>query len=172
MTLDRPWSPELSARSARDAYLAENGFSVETYDAQGSTVTVLGFDFYRPLTPRARWAIRLHDLHHVLTGYGTDLVGEAEVSAWEVRRGTRGLGLYVRGIVFGAFLLGFFVAPRRTFAAWRGAGRGPSLFTAGLEFESLLSLDVHTLREQLGVPVEGVARIPRQRHPHAPPLAA
>jgi hypothetical protein len=75
-------------------------------------------------------------------------------------------------VSFGAFLLGFFVAPRRTFAAWRGAGRGPSLFTAGLEYESLLSLDVHTLREQLGVPVEGVARIPRQRHPHAPPLAA
>src|SRR5262249_36536717 len=30
-----------------------------------------------------------HDLHHLLTGYGTDLVGEAELGAWELGAGVR-----------------------------------------------------------------------------------
>ena len=28
-----------------------------------------------------------HDLHHVATGYGTGLIGEAEISAYELRAG-------------------------------------------------------------------------------------
>ena len=59
------------------------------------------------------------------TGYGTDLYGEIEVSAWECRRGLRSLGLYVASLVAGFALLGFLIAPRRTWRAWtRGSGRG------------------------------------------------
>jgi ubiquinone biosynthesis protein Coq4 len=34
----------------------------------------------------------LHDLHHVATGFGTDMIGEGEVSVWETRRRLRPLG--------------------------------------------------------------------------------
>ena len=47
-------------------------------------------------------AVRWHDLHHVATRFGTDNVGEGEISAWELRRGLRGLGPYVGAIVLAA----------------------------------------------------------------------
>lgn len=40
-----------------------------------------------PNPPSRRRALRIHDLHHVVTGYGTDLSGEAQVSAWECAAG-------------------------------------------------------------------------------------
>src|SRR3954464_4697912 len=99
LELERPLPGNLTVLEARDQYLRENGFSAELYDAKGSKVNVLGFEVYRPLTADASRGIRRHDLHHVATGYGTDFVGEAEVSAWELGRGLTGLGLYVRLIV-------------------------------------------------------------------------
>ena len=34
-------------------------------------------------------AVRLHDLHHVATGYATSWVGEAEIGAWEREAGRK-----------------------------------------------------------------------------------
>src|SRR5438105_15281405 len=117
---------EWTVRQARDAYLAENGFTVDAYDAKWTDGSFLGIKLVVPNTPRHRWAIMRHDLHHVATGYGTDIVGEAEISAWELRRGLRGLGLYVGTIVTSIALFGLVRAPRPPVPAWRAAtGRGP-----------------------------------------------
>jgi ubiquinone biosynthesis protein Coq4 len=34
--------------------------------------------------------VRLHDLHHLVTGYPTDWKGELEISAWEIAGSCRG----------------------------------------------------------------------------------
>jgi hypothetical protein len=109
-----------------------------------------------------------HDLHHVLTGYGTDLVGEAEVSAWECRGGLRPLGLYTGWIVLGLALLGLVVAPRRTLAAWRAGPKRGSLFQEPCDYEEALLREVGELRTSLGLPREGVARAARALHRDAP----
>ena len=85
-----PWPASWSVRRARDAYLAENGFSVAGYSAKWTDASLFGVRFRIPNTPRHAWGIRRHDLHHVVTGFGTDLVGEGEISVWEVRAGIRG----------------------------------------------------------------------------------
>jgi hypothetical protein len=164
--LERPLPGHLSVLAARDVYLAENGFSAATYDAKGSTVTVLGIDLYRPLSDDARRAIRRHDLHHVLTGYGTDYIGEAEISAWELGCGLTGLGLYVRLIVVSALLLFGWLAPRRVARAYRAA-RGRCLFAID-DYEELLKLDVTALRARVGIPPDGLASVPRRLHARAP----
>lgn len=165
--LDRPLAGSMSVLAARDAYLAENGFLAATYDAAGSNVTLFGIDFYRPLNDDARRAIRRHDLHHVLTGYGTDLTGEAEVSAWELGRGMQGVGLYVRMIVASTALLGGLLAPRRVWRAYRAAGQGGSCFAVD-DYEGLLKLTVAELRVRVGVPAEGHTTVPRKLHVKAP----
>ena len=158
----------MTVRQARDAYLEENGFSVATYEARSSPVTVLGLTFERPLTKGARWAIRFHDLHHAMTGYGTDLAGEAEISAWEIRRGLSGVTLYVRAIIFSALLLGFLVAPLRTLRAlFRGQGDG-SLFRPNRSYDDLMALRLDRLRTELALPPEGLALGPRAVHRLAP----
>ena len=97
-----------------------------------------------------------HGLHHVATGCGTDLAGEAEVAAWECRAGLRPLGLYTGAIVLSIALLGLLIAPRRTVRAWR-ASRGRSLFhVSEYSYADLLLLTVGELRALVRLPASGL----------------
>lgn len=162
-----------SVRRARDAYLAENGFTLEGYEDKWTSASFFGIPLKVPNTKRHRWAIKLHDLHHVATGYGTDLVGEGEISAWELR-GIGSLGLYVGSIVVAGTLAGAMLAPRRAIAAWRAARAARSLFELvppneyDAAYDALLDRTVGELRARLGVPAEGLAREPRRLHDFAP----
>jgi hypothetical protein len=166
----------MTVREARDAYLAENGFTVEAYDAKWTDASFIGVRFAVPNTPRHRLGIMLHDLHHVATGFGTDLVGEGEISAWEARRGLRALGPYVGGIVASGVLMGLLLAPRRTLRAFRGKRGCASLFPLcalskaefAKRYEELLGMTVGELRRALGVPDPGAADGPRGLHAYAP----
>lgn len=82
-----PFPPAMQVDEALQVYLDENGFTRASYDAPRTPASFLGIRFSVPNTPRHAWAIRLHDLHHVATGFGTDLAGEGRISAWEARRG-------------------------------------------------------------------------------------
>jgi hypothetical protein len=160
--------PALRVRDARDAYLAENGFSTAGYDSPRSEGSLFGFKFSVPNPPVHQRALRLHDLHHVATGFGTDHAGEAEISVWQVRRGLRGGGLYVASIVLGNALLGLAVAPLRTLAAAQLSRHGGSLLDVTIDYESLLALTVFELRQLLGIPVQGLNPGTRGLHAHAP----
>jgi hypothetical protein len=172
--MKEPFPVSWTVRRARDAYLAENGFTVASYDDAWTEATVFGIPVKVPNTPRHRWAIMLHDLHHVATGYGTDMVGEGEISVWEARRGLRPLGLYVATIVMFGSIGGALLAPRRALAAWRAArGAQGSLFASGdneAAYEALLDRTVGELRTQLDVPQEGLAT-KRALHSRAPKMA-
>ncbi|MEQ9649831.1 MAG: hypothetical protein RLO52_30315 [Sandaracinaceae bacterium] len=169
MNTGTPYPADWTVRQARDAYLEENGFDLASYEDPWTKASVLGIPFWVPNTARHRWAIRLHDLHHCVTGFGTDLTGEGEVSAWEARRGLRSLGLYVGAIVAFGTLMGFALAPRRALRAWRAAGTGRSLFDparypSDAEYEALLDRRLGDVRRELGVPEHGSATAPRGFH--------
>jgi hypothetical protein len=166
--LSEPLAPSNSVRDGRDAYLAENGFTVAAYDAAWVEVSFLGVSIRTPSTRRRRRALKFHDLHHVATGFGTDLAGEMEISAWELRRGLRGLGLYVGSIVAMVAMAGLVFAPCRTLRAWRASSRTGSLFQTEREYETLLAMSVGELRRELGVPTSGLADRPRRLHAGAP----
>jgi hypothetical protein len=167
--LTAPIPAEWSVEDGRNAYLAENGFRLQDYDAPRTPASFLGVKFSVPNTASHRRAIMQHDLHHVATGFGTDPAGEGEISAWEARGGLKQLGLYVGAIVLFGILLGVVFAPRRTLVAWRSARGSRPLFglTEG-EYRPLLALSVGELRERLGVPKHGLAQQPRQLHSTAP----
>lgn len=170
MKADAPLPASLTVLEGREAYLTENGFSVAAYEDPWTEASFLGAKFRVPNTAKHRRAIRLHDLHHVATGYGTDLVGEAEVSAWELRRGLRGLGTYVSAIVIAGALAGLVFAPRRTLRAWRASRPRGSLFQTRRGYEELVKMSVGELRQDLGVPEEGIAEEPRRLHAYAPKM--
>jgi hypothetical protein len=166
--LDAPCPPSLTVREGRDQYLRENGFTVESYDEKFAKLSFFSLSFTVPNPAGRRKAVRFHDLHHVVTGYGTDLVGEAEISAWELRRGFGRLSWYTRALVLSAVAIGLFIAPRRTLRAWRRAPGSSSLFHGEREYEELLEMSVGELRALLNVPEHGVAQEPRRLHPLAP----
>lgn len=172
---EQPLPAEWSVREGRDAYLAENGFTVAAYDEKTTKATAYGMTISVPNTPKHRWAIMLHDLHHVATGFGTDPAGEGEISAWEAKHGLIPLGMYVGTIVSYGVLMGLALAPRRTFRAYRAADKGPSLFHEAFgDYESLLNMSIGELRGELGIPIEGLYLEPRRLHHGAPksPLVA
>ena len=169
IALVTPFSAEWSVRHALDNYLRENGFTEKEYDASYVWVSFWRFTFPFPNPPSRRRAVRLHDLHHVVTGYGTDPTGEAEISMWEFARGLSGLSLFVRAIVIGGGFLGYLHSPRRTHAALRTATPGATLFPLGFsDYDKLFDMSVGELREKLGLPREGIAKQPRRLHSAAP----
>lgn len=163
-----PLPSSMRVREARDAYLAENGFTLAAYDEAWTQASFFGLSFAVPNTKKHRWAIMLHDLHHVATGFGTDLAGEAEISAWEARGGLGALGLYVGAIVTAGASMGAIGWPRRTLRAFRGATGAPALWTQNADYEPSLERTVGELRALLGVPLDGLATAPRALHPRAP----
>jgi hypothetical protein len=158
----------MRVRDALHVYLAENGFTAEGYDAPKTKGSFLGFEFSVPNPPSHQRGVRLHDLMHVATGYGTDHAGEGEISAWQARRGLRGAGHYVAAIVLASMVTGVLLAPKRTLSAlFSTRGRG-SLFDVDLDYETLLDRTVGELRDLLDLPRDGLAVGPRGLHSHAP----
>ena len=105
LSLNETTPNDWSVRDGLATYLFENGFDTRQYDDDFVTVNFWGIRFTLPNPPNRKLAIRYHDLHHVMTGYGTDPIGEAEISAWELRRGIGVFGWYVRSIILSGVLL-------------------------------------------------------------------
>ena len=159
--LAAPIDSEMSVRAARDVYLRENGFSLEMYNQTTFELptVVPGWTIVLPNPPARRRVIALHDLHHVLTGFGTDWTGELEVSAWEVRAGL-GRSWVAWLICIPMMLLGFMQRPRRTLAAFRAARGARSLLVGNENADAWLDLSVAEARGRLGLPAFGAASHP------------
>lgn len=162
------YPPEMTLADARDRYLAENGFTQETYTETWARVPLwFGLHIWVPSPKIRQRALRMHDLHHVLTGYGTDLAGEAEISAWEFRRGLSGLGPYVGSIVIVGLIQGMVLRTRRTRMAYDASSSARSLFNAHYTYEPLLTRTLGDVRAELGIPQMGVVET-RALHDDAP----
>ncbi len=145
-------------------YLAENGFSTAGYTEPTVELSAGPFTFRMPNGPARQRAIPLHDLHHVATGYGTDLAGEAEIGVWELRAGCN--NLFLNLINGGAAFAGIFIAPLRVWRAFRNARGARSLYVCDVPLPQLTAMTVAQLRALVHVPDAGVA-VPAERHLHA-----
>lgn len=111
--------------AARADYYRANGFGDDGGDSlEWVPIKVLGLTLKIPNTDGRRRAVRIHDLHHVVTGYQTDLRGEAEIGAWELASGClRWPAATVLNLF--ALAIGIVIAPRRVARAWaRGRRTG------------------------------------------------
>jgi len=136
-------------RAGRDRYFAENDFGLESYTARHFPIYVGKRPIYVPNPGFLPW----HDLHHVVTGYPTGLVGEAEISAYELRAGCRSVMVFI--LCIGAIAIATFVAPRRIWRAWTRARGARNLYGKEVPYETLLEMTVGDLRESLGIPRNG-----------------
>lgn len=158
-------------QDAVEQYLAENGFTKKEYTAPFVTFYLGPLSFPFPNPPGRQKLVALHDIHHVVTGFGTDVIGEGEQGAWELRAGCPSpTGIFYNGL---AMLTAFFVAPRRVLRAFRAAKGAETLYVSRVNKEAALEMTLHELRGRLGVPAEGIARAEeRHLHSHAAELRA
>src|SRR5687768_9532294 len=116
------YSPETRLGDARTAFFQAACFPSDGgYNDRWIKVRYLRVPIWLPNVENRRRAVPLHDLHHILTEYGTTWRGEAEISTWEVSSGglrgfwagwildlmnvAQGLVINPRG-VYGAFMRG------------------------------------------------------------------
>ena len=153
-------------------YLDENGFTREEYTARTVQLFAGPIAFRVPNPPARQRAVPLHDIHHVVTGFGTDVIGEGEQGAWELRAGCPGvIPIFLNSI---AMLGGFLLAPRRVIRAFRSGKTAETLYgSTRISHEAALEMSLTELRQRLGVPERGVANPDERRlHSHAAELRA
>lgn len=153
------YDPALPMRQARAAYFAASGFSPDGGYGERWVKLKAGRFFIRfPNTAARVRAVRLHDLHHVLTGYATTWAGEAEIGAWEIASGC-GRHYPAWFLNFGALAIGLVLAPVRVFRAFVRGRHSGNLY--GGEFqEPMLERTVGSLRQELAIPEDGVSAAP------------
>jgi hypothetical protein len=141
----------LSLRDARGRYFADNAFGDDGGYAKKWVKLQLGpLPFAFPNSAARVRAVKYHDLHHVVTGYDTDLVGEAEIGAWEIASGCAGfVAAWVLNLY--AMVLGF--ASGKPGAVWRAFVRGRhtrNLYRDTYD-EALLDARLGAVRARLGL---------------------
>jgi hypothetical protein len=147
----RTYPDTLTLREARDCFLSDNGFRIDDYSAPTYTVKLFGIPFKFPNTKAHQWATPLHDLHHVLTGYQTNWIGEAEVAIWELRAGCKTLVVY--WLDLSGVAIGLLLSPIRMWRAFRAARGSRTLYRDPKLCETMMDMTVGEVRSRLGIPL-------------------
>ena len=145
------YPPQMTLGEARSRYFELNHFGDDGgYAERWIKVKVWRMPIWLLNTKGRVKAVKLHDLHHVLTEYPTTWRGEAEISAWEI--GSGGLNRYYAGWLLDILNVaqGSVVNPRGMYRAFlRGRG-SKNLFK--LEFEDeMLGHNVGEYRKRLSL---------------------
>jgi hypothetical protein len=143
------YDPDMTLRDARGRYFELNNFGADGgYDERWIKVKVWRIPVWLPNTQGRRRAVKLHDLHHIVTEYPTTWRGEAEISAWEVASG--GLRRYYAGWLLDLMNVaqGLVVNPRGAFRAFVRGRRSRNLFGESFD-DALLARRVGELRALL-----------------------
>jgi hypothetical protein len=141
----------VSVREARAEYFARAGFPADGGYAEKWVKLKLGSRtvFAFPNSTARLRSVRLHDLHHIVTGYDTSWRGEAEIAAWELAAGCADhAAAWVLNL--GAAMIGLVICPLRVAAAFRRGRRSDTLYRSEFS-EELLAMSVRELRDKLRV---------------------
>ena len=132
-------TPPITVGSALEAWRERSGCAPRQNASRLFWVRVGALSIPIPNPGQLDW----HDLHHLLLGYDTDLTGEMEVSAFELRTIPRTPIVFL--LCVAGVLAGLVWAPRRTLAAWKRAKGWRNLYGSGLDYGSVLVLSMEDL---------------------------
>ena len=144
------YSDDWTLREARSRYFDVAGLDAGGYDDAWvvfrAGVIPIGVV---PNSPQRVRSVRLHDVHHVLTGYDTSWLGEAEIAAWELASGCADHGAAWFFNSFAA-VIGLFISPRAVRAAALRGREQKNLYDGEWD-EALLDRRVGELRADLEI---------------------
>jgi hypothetical protein len=152
----------LTLREARARYFASNGLPPDGgYAARWVRAPIGPIPFAFPNTAGRRRITPAHDLHHVATGYRTDILGEGEIAAWELGAGVRDR----TALALGLRVLGFALArwPARLWRAFVRGRRCRNLLATPCEDHAFLARSVASLRAELGLDRAATPATPEDR---------
>jgi hypothetical protein len=147
------YAPSLTLAEARRIYFEANGFGPNGgYDEAWVDFKLGPIPFPFPNTAGRVRAVKFHDLHHLVTGYDTNLIGELEIGAWEVGSGCADM-LAAWQLNLQSLGTGALFAPRRTWRAFMSGRRSKNFYAARFD-DALLATTIADARRQLGLDPE------------------
>lgn len=150
------YDPAMTMREARDRYFEDNHFGDDGgYGSPWVDFKLGPIPMPFPNTKARVRAVRYHDLHHIVTGYATDTLGEFEISAWEIGAGCKGF-LAAWQLNLGGLAAGVLSVPRRTFRAFVRGRRARSLYDR--DYDALLDRTVGEVTAEIAPDVPAEAR--------------
>jgi len=156
--IDAAVHPEATVRAARARYFARNGFDERGYQDRWVHLKAGPIPIVFPNTSARVRSVRVHDVHHVVTGYETTWTGEAEIGAWEIASGCADHGAaWVLNLL--ALPIGLAIATRATFRAFVRGRRSRNLYRATID-DALLDCRVEALTADLGLDRPVAAQTP------------
>lgn len=120
------------------------------YTAKSFYIQIGNFALPVPNIPARVRIARFHDMHHVLTGYPANWLGEAEIGAWELATGCRHyfIAWFLNS---GAVLVGLCINPKAVIKAfYRGTKTRTNLYH-NFNYEDLLTYNVRELKSKIGL---------------------
>jgi len=151
------YADDLTLGEARRTYFDVNGFGDGGYDKTWVKLQAGPLPIFLPNTKSRVRSVRLHDLHHVLTGYDTTWTGESEIGAWEIGAGCA--DHWAAWLLnFNAIAVGLAIAPGATYRAFVRGRRTKNLYD-GEYREALLDERVGAMRKRLGLDREFEAAV-------------
>ncbi len=136
-------------REALSRFFHEHGLGPDGgYNSRWVRIRIAGpLSIYFPNVDSRRRSVLLHDLQHIGAQYGTTLIAEAEIAAWEIGGGCADhAAAWI--LDTGALLYGLPFAPRRIFRAFIRGRHSRTLYHEPFD-PALLDQTVGALRRQL-----------------------
>ena len=114
-------------------------------------VKVGNFYFPIPNPDSRKRALVCHDIHHLVTGYSAEWIGEFRISAWEVGSGCT--DFYAAWVLdLGLMALGIWIYPKVVFKAFVRGKRSKNLYHCLLKPEEAKQMTIAQLRDFLTIP--------------------
>ena len=138
-------------KDALQVYFSKYHFADGGYNLKWFKIKLGPFYLPVPNTKSRIAAVKLHDIHHILTGYTAFFKGETEIGAWEI---AAGCGKYKIAwfLNFSSFLYGIFLYPRGLYKAFMRGRRAATTLYYGTPYdEALLNTTVYDLKQKLGI---------------------
>jgi hypothetical protein len=145
------YNDDLKIKDALQIYFDKYHFKDGGYEDKYFKIALGPVYIPVPNTKSRIAAVKIHDIHHILTGYPAVLKGEAEIGAWEI---ASGCGKYYVAwfLNFGSFFYGMFFFPHPLFKAFmRGRTSKTSLYYNTDYNGELLNKTVGELKKELEV---------------------
>jgi hypothetical protein len=138
----------MTVADALAAHLDEQGLPADGGQSDAFALIKLGpIPFAIPNTDGRKRAVHIHDLNHLFAGYGTDLPGEAEISAWELASGGCGPFTAAWALDLAGLLSGLVAFPRRTWRAFQAGRSAQNLYHD--DFNEVTALSVAAVRARV-----------------------
>jgi hypothetical protein len=147
----REYPDEWKVKDALPIYFAKYHFADGGYKDKYFKLKIGSLLIPVPNTKGRVAAVKIHDVHHLLTEYPAIWKGEVEIGAWEIASGC-GKHWAAWVLNYASFALGLLLFPRALFQAFMmGLQVKKNLYKDYAYDEQLLNKSIGELRKEMGV---------------------